>query len=44
VEVHYRGSTAVAARRLREGRPTTYYTSSEGAKSAAVDWLSATGT
>jgi hypothetical protein len=41
VEVHYRGGAAVAARRLRDGRPTTYYTTDEGTKSAVVNWLSA---
>jgi hypothetical protein len=41
VEVHYQGATAVTARRLREGQPITYYTSDAGAKSAAVNWLSA---
>lgn len=41
VEVHYRGSSAFTARRLRDRRPESYFTSEGAAKSAAVEWLTA---
>ena len=40
VEVHYHGATVFTARRLREGRPTTYFTTGGGVKSAVINWLS----
>lgn len=44
VEVHYKDATAVTARRLLHGRPTTFFTSGNEAKSSAIDWLSANRT